>query len=649
MTAPPQRFLIGKEGRDAVVSALSAEDPRRVLQRFQSQYSLDSLLNTQCQPALKLLELLGTSRAEMNSGLLSALSESLADRTANMAPDPLTHLIQMSYPYVAFDELRPTVFEAMRRHGTIPGRVLDLLLADPYLKTHRPDILSSLAPIQVRQQLWARDPKGAFAFMLESISCRYRIGLSALTADFVLEIASGFRQAYLRLHQPSDAVAESRAPDLLSSSDAVHGTQLKLGATMDAETERAHATRLLASIPGVLARRVLRRRKSGACGQAVDELLANIGSSVSLYSAALEWLRTEQGLSDLRHDLVMAAHDADQRALCDADPIYRVAWVIDACLKDNDFDERRLKEIEALLLSAHPVEVSRGKPARLDGGVTQSADGMRLRSRKLAAAAGSGSDSGDESFDLGAEWLDVSSDDADEADYHVSRSAKRRKRSTREVANYPTGTDATRAVHDCFLDQVLALQLARRARLLSQAGGGSMKDSSVLRLLRVQLFPTAPSAVTMAALSVVTNPKPARGSLPPNFGDPIVAKVFLWQVFLCVVDRDADMLAHLAGLAKGASAQLRRFDFFEDWRLFFVGLCASLPDDSDIYAACSSLCASLLFADALVGDAALICALASLCQPLSSSLFRDFYAQHAETDSFSALFEEHVSALRRKE
>jgi hypothetical protein len=145
------------------------------------------------------LEFLDTRRSEVNVGLLGALSSALSDRTAQLHPDALSHLIQISYPYVAFDELRPTVFEAMRGHESIPPRVLDLLLADPYLKTHRPDILSSLAPIQVRQQLWARDPKGAYASMLSLICRRFHNELPTLNHQILFEAASSFRQSLIHL------------------------------------------------------------------------------------------------------------------------------------------------------------------------------------------------------------------------------------------------------------------------------------------------------------------------------------------------------------------------------------------------------------------------------------------------------------------
>jgi hypothetical protein len=696
-SSQPQRFLIGKEGRDAVVGALSAEDPRRVLQRFQSDFSLDATLSHSCQPAFKLLELLDTRRSEVNVGLLGALSSALSDRTAQLHPDALSHLIQISYPYVAFDELRPTVFEAMRGHESIPPRVLDLLLADPYLKTHRPDILSSLAPIQVRQQLWARDPKGAYASMLSLICRRFHNELPTLNHQILFEAASSFRQSLIHLMgasaeeatgadlsgnsstkaNPSASSGTSNKGDLFASSDAVQGTQLRLGATLDAETQRSSAERVLSSLPSLLSRRVILRRKRGAAAACLHELLDNLGTSTSLYSAALEWFRLQPtDLADVRRDVLMAAHDLDRRALCEADPIYRASWVLDACLKDDQFDERRLKELESLLVAAHsnsanlakPVlKVAIPKPVAAQAREEIATDGMRLRNRHVQSSSRSVSrqkapkpddtdseeEEEDDDFNLGVEWMDVSSEDEVDEEFHM-RHTKRRKLNddttksdkaqrasvTTETAISATDlqTDAAYMMQDRWLRHVFAFHTARRVLELQRHGSSKnsvAKDQSLHRLLHLYCFPASTSISVIQELVhllayAFQDPPDA---LPPTGGlkSGVLMPIILWTIVGCIFEQNITALSklikliHQELLTSYAKSQPHEY---KDWQLVFFFFLSSLPNDHSLVEPCLSICNLIMYSQ-LIDDeeVILLFGLVSLYQTPSSSNLRELFEQ----------------------
>eukprot|EP01122_Echinamoeba_exundans_P011300 TRINITY_DN4445_c0_g1_i1.p1 TRINITY_DN4445_c0_g1~~TRINITY_DN4445_c0_g1_i1.p1 ORF type:complete len:748 (+),score=114.06 TRINITY_DN4445_c0_g1_i1:24-2267(+) len=705
-TAQPQRFLIGKEGRDAVVGALSAEDPRRVLQRFQSEYNLENTLSQSCQPAFKLLELLDTSRAEVNVGLLAALSGALSERTVQLPPDALSHLIQISYPYVAFDELRPTVFEAMRGHESIPPRVLDLLLADPYLKTHRPDILSSLAPIQVRQQLWARDPNGAYASMLSLICRRFHNELPSLNHQILFEAASSFRQSLIHLMgsgsedataadqpstNPSSASANPNSAtntaksttsstasksDLFTSSDTVQGTQLRLGATLDAETQRSSAQRVLSSLPSLLSRRVILRRKRGAAAACLHELLDNLGTSTSLYSAALAWFRTQPvELADARHDLLMAAHDLDRRSLCEADPIYRASWVLDACLKDDQFDERRLKELENLLVAAHSsaavsatrptLKVAVPKPPPSTTRDEKTYDGMRLRNRHVQASSGTASrpkstkpddtdseEDEDEDFDLGVEWMDVSSDEGADEELQV-RSSKRRKLSEDSVRSEKpprpataedtpsspnTQTDAAYMMQDRWLNHVFAFHTARRILDLLRNGSSKnsiARDQPLQRLFHLFSFPSSTSVSTIQELISV---------LASAFRDPpdtpestqvlkngSILPIIMWTIINCIFEQNVPSLFALTKFldqSAVASFAKRQPQHYKDWQLVFFFFLSSIPNDHPLVDPCLNLCKILMGAQLTEDeDIILLFGLASVYQPVSSSNLKELFEE----------------------
>lgn len=53
----------------------------------------------------------------------------------------------------------------------------------------------------------------------------------------------------------------------------------------------------------------------------------------------------DAGLCTLRSQLLMALHDRKDVELCRTEHCHKLAWIIDACLRDHVMDERRLREL----------------------------------------------------------------------------------------------------------------------------------------------------------------------------------------------------------------------------------------------------------------------------------------------------------------
>jgi len=67
----------------------------------------------------------------------------------------------------------------------------------------------------------------------------------------------------------------------------------------------------------------------------------------------------EAALCALRSQLLMSLHDAGETGICASEPCYKLAWTLDACLKDKTFDHKRLKELGAICSGFAQAEAKR--------------------------------------------------------------------------------------------------------------------------------------------------------------------------------------------------------------------------------------------------------------------------------------------------
>eukprot|EP00742_Colponemidia_sp_Colp-10_P006623 GILJ01007097.1.p1 GENE.GILJ01007097.1~~GILJ01007097.1.p1 ORF type:complete len:559 (+),score=89.17 GILJ01007097.1:45-1721(+) len=85
----------------------------------------------------------------------------------------------------------------------------------------------------------------------------------------------------------------------------------------------------------------------------LQQLAKYVGSSVVLYHQTLHFIRTlfvntaNAAFCTLRSELLMALHDLGVAEIRDADPSHRFTWCLDACIRDECVEERRLKEMQS--------------------------------------------------------------------------------------------------------------------------------------------------------------------------------------------------------------------------------------------------------------------------------------------------------------
>lgn len=92
-----------------------------------------------------------------------------------------------------------------------------------------------------------------------------------------------------------------------------------------------------------------RRREADAV---LQELAHLVGKSIALYNMLLHFFRTlfvstkNAGFCALRADLLMALHDAGVAEIYHLDPCHKFAWCLDACVRDNAIEVRRINEMQ---------------------------------------------------------------------------------------------------------------------------------------------------------------------------------------------------------------------------------------------------------------------------------------------------------------
>ncbi|PRW60598.1 Negative elongation factor B [Chlorella sorokiniana] len=296
--APPAPVLVGNVGQEYVQNTLTTMDPLSAIQDIQNRGALQ---DPRCGPLIGLMDQLGLTRAESHRHVLQGASRELLARINNMQPDKLLQLLEVSFPYIGIADLRAIPLAVLDRLQPVPATFLKQLATDRELFWD--------LPVGVQRQVWELDKKLLQAHALP------------LVARYTYEVATAMRALDMD---------ESLPPDL----------------------QPAPAGRPLPKVqtPG---RKMLR---SGSA--ALQRLTQMVGRSRQIYKGVVELIVTryrdsdslyvgmqEAALCALRSQLLMALHDLGETELCTKEACHKLAWTLDACLKDRKLDQRRLREL----------------------------------------------------------------------------------------------------------------------------------------------------------------------------------------------------------------------------------------------------------------------------------------------------------------
>lgn len=94
----------------------------------------------------------------------------------------------------------------------------------------------------------------------------------------------------------------------------------------------------------------------------VQRLAEMIGRSLELYNLVLQFLRTlflrtkEAHYCTLRAELLMAIHDLDIKEIKDVDPCHKFTWCLDACIRSQLIDSKKIKDLRGYMKAARAAE-----------------------------------------------------------------------------------------------------------------------------------------------------------------------------------------------------------------------------------------------------------------------------------------------------
>ncbi|KAI1295477.1 Negative elongation factor B [Halotydeus destructor] len=87
----------------------------------------------------------------------------------------------------------------------------------------------------------------------------------------------------------------------------------------------------------------------------IQKLVQMVGKNVLLYDTVVQFLRTHYlrtrnvHYCTLRVELLMALHDAEVQEITTMDPCHKFAWCLDACIREQNVDPKRSRELQAAL------------------------------------------------------------------------------------------------------------------------------------------------------------------------------------------------------------------------------------------------------------------------------------------------------------
>ena len=302
---------MGARGVQFVAHALSTRRVGEAVGEVQERGGLGDPRRT--GPLLLLLEALGLRRAEVHRRLLDRATRDLMEVLPALSQKQLLAVLKASFPYIGIPQLRDVPQTIIHRLRSIPRAYLKSLSTDPSL-------FRQLSP-GVQSQVFEADVR----FLL-------------MHAMPLVHAYAGEKGTKARAVQCLWARRKKGAPP--PSRKAVRGGSEALGK--------------LAAMVGPSPR---------IYGSIVKAIVGNYRDSEGKF---LE--RAELSYCALRSQLLMGLHDRGQKDVCAQDPCHKLAWCLDACLRDVEagreaFTDARLRELHAFFQQFETQREAKKAPA----------------------------------------------------------------------------------------------------------------------------------------------------------------------------------------------------------------------------------------------------------------------------------------------
>lgn len=243
------------------------------------------------QPAIPMLDLHGMTRADVHTSLFKTMQDKLLLKVGSLENRGLTKLLDRCFRYIgAEQELQAVCLSIMEKLPSVDSKYLSHIADNHDLYT--------ACPLEVKRQIWQGN-QGLFG---EAVS--------PLLDQYVAE-----KEGILNFAANRDSGAKSDGK----------------------------MTSFLSPLPKT-------RRQSAI----VQDLVGVVGTSQTLYSTLLQFLRTLYLRTQISHyctlraDILMRLHDVES-PICSSDRCYKFAWCLDACVRVGQVDEKKGRELYSFL------------------------------------------------------------------------------------------------------------------------------------------------------------------------------------------------------------------------------------------------------------------------------------------------------------
>ena len=156
--------LDGKQGQSYLrIQFADADNPLNIIGNFQEENNVKVSEEFRC--CVPLLDLLGVSRLELHRCLIGVLRKKLLEEIEKGDPEKLERLLELTFPSIHVQSIRPVCIEIMKRLPALPPNYLTML------EDNNQQLMETL-PMEVRRQVWQNNLK-LFALEINPLIDKY--------------------------------------------------------------------------------------------------------------------------------------------------------------------------------------------------------------------------------------------------------------------------------------------------------------------------------------------------------------------------------------------------------------------------------------------------------------------------------------------
>ncbi|KAI9916698.1 hypothetical protein PsorP6_017105 [Peronosclerospora sorghi] len=400
-----EKLLIGARGGAAVKELLStAPNIEVAIREFQAAHGIaeahaklfvrrkenmkDEETPTSFNPAVELLDLIQVPRSRVHQSLLDQMKKEMLLRIADLPQSDLPHVLEQTFPYIEFRELRAIPIAVLARQEETPDRYLREI-------TENRRILAEL-PIHVRRKILQVDRR------------ELQLVVEECTREYVTEqlewylhhpmLQSTAAQRFLSRRNSTNSMRSGTKYRKRSLEESTAGNLWNVSTHVPSSADAARSSVASSAFSG-------ERRPSFSPDErrrnnpALMKLVEMLGDSESLYLSTLEIWRgyvvaanipgsaTNNNpkeyvdyvalLGAMRNDLANLQRDKTT-LLLRTDPLHKFIWFLDRALKNQTLQTAQLQELLGFVSRLRTSDLPSNKKIRKKGGLDEEEESFEV-------------------------------------------------------------------------------------------------------------------------------------------------------------------------------------------------------------------------------------------------------------------------------